>query len=179
MDLTRHSGHAVRVGALADALAMIGERTPPWSAGIDGDAGAIRYYCATMEDGNASHWDEAFASEVWGGLVAPPGMLQSWIIPLAWTPDGVRDVPSLSLRVPLPGPYLINLSTDCEHFEPLRVGDQVFFEEELVAISDEKHTRVGHGHLVTTRMDFSNQHGALLARVTNVLLRYQKPAVRP
>jgi len=47
----------------------------------------IKYYAAHLEDANPSYWDEDFATQAWGGIVSPPGMLMSWLMPLPWKPQ--------------------------------------------------------------------------------------------
>lgn len=157
---------------------MVGSHGPLREAEMAVSEAFIQYYCSTVEDANPSYWLEEFARRTWGGIVAPPAMLQSWIIPLAWRPDGARKIDVLAFRVPLPGAYPVNVSTDTEFFEPVRVGDLISFGEELLAVSEERTTGVGIGHFVTTAMKFYNQHGRLLARATNVLFRYDPVPAR-
>ncbi|HZV08279.1 MAG TPA: MaoC family dehydratase N-terminal domain-containing protein, partial [Novosphingobium sp.] len=103
---------------------------------------------------------------------APPGMLQTWTIPMQWRPEGARTVSVMCAKVPLPGDKPINVSTDFEFFEPVRVGDRLTMTDRLEAISPEKTTKVGTGHFITSVTEYRNQAGVLLARSTNVLFRY-------
>jgi acyl dehydratase len=137
------------------------------------NAPMVRHYAAMVRDGNASYWDEDFAERHWGGVVAPPGMLMTWLIPLEWKPGGVgRPLPLLTARVPLPGDTFINVSHDAEHFAPIRVGDHLNVVEELVDVSEAKRTSLGIGHFVTTVSTYRRQDGELVARATNVLYRF-------
>ena len=75
--------------------------------------------------------------------------------------------------MPLPGQTFINVDTDCEFLRPIRWGDHFSVYEEIVDISAEKNTRLGRGHFVTTCMNLLDTKGQLVARLTNVLYRYE------
>ena len=167
------SGLSLRIGTLEEGRAMIGTTGPTRYAALTVNAPMIQYFCGVVEDGNPGYWSEAFAEAQWGGIISPPSMLHSWVIPLPWQPEGVRPVSSLSMDVPLPGDKPINVSSDAEFFEPIRVGDRLDYTETLLSISDEKTTRIGTGHFVETALDVRRQDGVTVARVTNILFRYR------
>lgn len=167
------SGFQFRIGTYEDALKMVGAKGQTVEADIEVNAPMIQYYCATVEDGNPSYWSEEFARTQWGGLVAPPSMLQSWLLPLPWRPEGARVMRSVSIDVPLPGDKPINVSSDAEFFLPIRVGDRLSSTDELIAVSEEKQTKIGTGHFVTSRATIRNQRGEIVGRVTNILFRYK------
>ena len=152
---------------------MIGTTGPTRSAAMPVNAPMIRYFCGIVEDGNAGYWSDAFAEAQWGGIISPPAMLHSWAIPLPWQPEGAQLPTSLSMTVPLPGDKPINVSSEAEFFEPIRVGDMLDYTETLLSISDEKTTRVGTGHFVETVLDVRRQDGTIVARVSNILFRYR------
>ncbi|MET0380107.1 MAG: MaoC family dehydratase N-terminal domain-containing protein, partial [Spongiibacteraceae bacterium] len=134
---------------------------------------AIQYYCAAMQDPNPAYWDEKFATDYFGGFTAPPAMLQSWTVPLPWHPHGAPGLNSISIMVPLPGDRPINVSNDIEYFRPLYVGDIVSYFDQLMDVSEEKTTRVGTGHFITSVGEYRNQNDQLIARSTNILFRYR------
>jgi acyl dehydratase len=166
------TGYDIPVGTYEDAKAMVGTTTPVRVGEVDVNVPMIRHYAAMVRDGNASYWDDDFAEEHWGGVLAPPGMLMTWLIPIEWRPGGEAPVPLLTARVPLPGDTLINVSHDAEFFAPIRVGDHLGVVEELVDVSEEKRTSLGVGHFVTTVSTYRRQDGQLVARTTNVLYRF-------
>ena len=125
----------------------------------------IRSYCALVEDGNPAYWEQG---------VSPPGLLMTWGFPLPWAPGGDPPPSLFGFEVPLPGTHIINVSTDTEFLEPLRVGDRVSAVHEVLAVSDEKRTRLGRGHFVTTLSTYSRQDGTVVARNTNVVYRYDR-----
>jgi acyl dehydratase len=166
------TGYALPLGTLEDARAMIGKRTPPRHADAEVSSGRIQQFCAMTHDGNPSYWDPAFAVEAWGGVIAPPAMLESWLMPLEWSPWSSTPQPRLPARIPLPGRSMINGSNDATFHLPVRVGDRLTVEEELLSVSELKQTRVGDGHFVETLSVFSNQDGEVVAEVRNTLFRF-------
>jgi uncharacterized protein len=166
------TGYALPIGTLEDARAMIGKRTSPRYADAEVSSGRIQQFCAMTRDGNPSYWDPEFAAEAWGGIVSPPAMVEAWLTPLEWSPTSSAPEPRIMARVPLPGSSMINGSNDTTFHHPVRVGDLLSVEEELVSVSDLKQTRLGDGHFVETLSVFRNQDGAVVAEVRNTLFRF-------
>jgi acyl dehydratase len=86
---------------------------------------------------------------------------------------------TMVISAPLPGDKPVNVSTEFEYLAPVRIGDRLSMRDRLIDISDEKTTRVGVGHFITTRAEYRNQRGELVARDTNVLFRYRSPDTQP
>jgi len=173
--MTPHDAAGLRlaIGTYEDARAMIGHRSDVRVADCEVNEAMTRFFCAMAEDANPSYWDSEFAQRLWGGLVAPPGMLLVWFMPPWWRPDQEGPVPVLAARVPLPGDSMLSIKTDTEYFEPIRVGDRLRMVEELVDVSEEKQTRLGPGHFVTTVATVRRQDDTIVARHTHVLLRFK------
>jgi uncharacterized protein len=171
------SGIAFAIGPVEEGRAMIGRTSQPVTGQVAVCVSRIQEHAAVVEDANPGYWDEAFASEVWGGLIAPPAMIQTWTLPLSWSPEGPGILHGLAAQVAVPGDRPINVTTDVEYFEPVRVGDRLSVTDTLVSISDERKTALGKGHFVVTRSDYRNQRGTLVARATNTLLRYRASEV--
>jgi len=136
----------------------------------------IKYFASACEDSNPSFWREDFAAEQWGGLVSPPAMLVHWVLPPPWSPGepsgGQLAPPILMTRVPLPGNTVINISVDYTYHRPVVANDRLRMVEELVDVSEEKLTRLGPGHFVTTAATFYTAGDEVVATQTNVALRY-------
>ena len=92
-------------------------------------------------------------------------MLMGWLIP-PWLPNGERPVPSIAIRVPLPGTTFINASNDVELVMPILEGDRLNVVE-VVSVSPEKQTRVGVGHFVETCDSYYRADGSLVATNRN------------
>lgn len=166
------TGYDIAFGTYEEARAMIGHTTPVRFGHVDVNEAMIRQYAALVHDPNASYWDEDFARQQWGGVVAPPGMLMTWVMPIEWEPRGGTPVPLLTAQVPLPGDTFVNASNEVEFFVPIRVGDRLSVTEELAEVSPEKRTALGTGHFVTTVSTYRRQDGQIVARQTNVLFRF-------
>jgi acyl dehydratase len=136
-----------------------------------------QYYCAVLEDANPSYWDERFATQRWGGLIAPPGTLHVWMRAPVWHPQQTRqEPPVLAAGVPLPGRSLINVATDTTFHQPIRVGATLRSQETIDSISPERETRLGTGHFVTTTVEYTDDQGARIATRVNTLLRFNPGA---
>lgn len=133
----------------------------------------IKYFCSAIEDGNPLYWDREVANELYGGMISPPGMLMVWSMPQPWRPDGAREKPMLSIDVPAPGDEIINATTETEFLRPVREGDQLSFQEEIISITEEKNTKLGRGRFITSETTYRNQRGEVVARHRNILFRYQ------
>lgn len=157
------TGYSLPLGTLEDARAMIGRCTELRWADAEVSRGRIQQFCAMTHDGNPSYWD---------GGIAPPAMLEAWLMPLEWTPRSSVPEPRLPARVPLPGKSMINGGNDATFHRPVHVGDRLSVEEELLTVSDLKQTRLGDGHFVETLSIYRNQDGDIVAEVRNTLFRF-------
>ena len=163
------TGYALPIGTLEDARAMVGKRTPLRWAPAPVSLGRIQQFCAMTQDGNPSYWNDG---------IAPPAMLESWLMPLEWSPWSTTPEPRLPARIPLPGRSMINGGNDTTFHLPVRVGDRLSVEEELLSVSDLKQTRLGEGHFVETLSVFRNQDGDVVAEVRNTLFRFEPGEVK-
>jgi acyl dehydratase len=132
----------------------------------------IKYFCSAVQDANPIYWDRYEAEKRFGSIISPPGMIMVWSMPQPWRPDGARALPMLAIEVPAPGDTIINASTETEFLKPVRVGDRLNFQEEIVEVSPEKKTRLGVGRFITAMTTYRNQSGEVVARHKNILFRY-------
>jgi len=159
-------------GTYEQARTWVGTKSKARACEDDINWSAIKDFCSLARDANPNYWDEDAARSRYGTIVSPPGMLMVWQMRRRWNPSGPVEDPILATRVPLPGDTIINISTDSEFFRPMKLGDRLTVEEEIVDVSAEKRTRIGAGHFITTLSIFHNQHGELVARNRNVLFRF-------
>jgi len=164
-------------GTYEDALQMVGKPGNRVEAEFTVNWEMIKIYCAMEEDANPSYWDEDYARQQWGGIVAPPGLLLSWAMSLQWHPDKERQHYFVAMKIPLPGDTLINVGTTTEFHRHLFLGDRLAVEDQLVSVSEEKTTRLGIGHFLTPQANFFNQKNELIAVQSNQLFRYYVPEV--
>jgi uncharacterized protein len=168
----QESGFDLPFGTYEDARAMIGTRTEVTFATHEVTWALIEYFCAMVHDANASYWDEDFARRHWGGVVSPPALLMTLGMAPDWRPGDPRPRPMLAGTVPLPGTTVVSVGCDAEFFRPIRVGDRLNVEEELVDVSELKRTRLGNGHFLTTAATYRRGDGTPLARYSHELFRF-------
>jgi uncharacterized protein len=119
----------------------------------------IRHWVAALDDRNPVYLDEAFARTTrFGGLVAPPAMLQTWGMPSPQL-EGIAErggspvdasadnvIRALD-REGFTGTLATN--SELEFMRYLRPGDQLRLSNELESISSRKTTALGPGYFVT------------------------------
>ena len=169
--------------ALAAMRAMIGQ--PIGSTAVAPDPvnqPMIRHWAAAMEDQNPVYTDAAFAAATrFGGIVAPPMMLQTWTMP---TPQ-IRGIAArggspveggTNMLAPLDeAGFIATLATNSE-FEIvryLRLGEVISSTMVIESISEKKKTRIGPGHFLTWVTTFRDEQGAVVGRQTFRILKFK------
>jgi hypothetical protein len=143
----------------------------------------IRHWAAAFEDANPVYTDPgAAAASRFGGVVAPPLMLQTWTMA---TPQiaGIADRGGSPVEADGPGlltvldeaGFTATLATDSEVEVDryLRLGEEVTAETVLEAISDEKSTRLGPGHFVTWVTTYRDGHGQPVGHQRMRILKFR------
>jgi uncharacterized OB-fold protein len=144
----------------------------------------IRHWCEVMGDENPIY-TEASAAEhsVHGGIVAPPTMLQTWILEgfgMAAPPSAPRDKQQELHAVFDAEGYTGVVATNCDqgYDRYLRPGDQVTATTVIETISQEKATALGIGYFIETRTTFEDQNGERIGWMVFRVLKF-KPAQQP
>lgn len=141
----------------------------------------IRHWCEAIGDRNPVYTDaEAAGSSVHGRVVAPPTMLNAWV--MAPGPGGrVRDsddpyeqLTALLAERGFTSVVAVNCDQTYERY--LRPGDRVTMRTVIDNISDEKTTALGVGHFVTTRQDYFDADDKLVGSMGFRILRFRPPA---
>lgn len=137
----------------------------------------IRHWVEAMGDENPVYVDEEAASaSVHGGVIAPPVSLQAWVMrgikPRPATGGSKQD--ELMNLIDGAG-YTSVVATNCEqeYVRPLRVGERLSTRSVLDSISEEKATGLGVGHFVTTRIEYTNDDGELVATMLFRILKFK------
>ena len=154
----------------------------------------IRHWVEAMGDENPVYVDDDAARAAgFTGVVAPPAMLQAWVM------RGYRasmDVERARAAGAGSGPAnaqeelfsLLDLAgftsvvaTNCEqqYLRPLVLGDVLSASSVIESVSGEKHTALGDGHFVTSRTDITDQHGATVATMRFRILRFRPRSAAP
>jgi acyl dehydratase len=119
----------------------------------------IRHWAAAFEDDNPIYTDAEFAQQSrFGGIVAPPCMLQTWTMA---TPQITGIAARGGSPVELEGPSLISVLDDAGYVATLAsnsefeieryvgLGETLTASTVIASISEEKQTRVGRGFFLT------------------------------
>ncbi|HUA94551.1 MAG TPA: bifunctional MaoC family dehydratase N-terminal/OB-fold nucleic acid binding domain-containing protein [Acidimicrobiales bacterium] len=147
----------------------------------------IRHWVEAMGDHNPVYVDEAAAvANGFPGVIAPPTMLQAWVM------RGLRATAALEaaraagtvgggsaqddlMALLDEGGFTSVVATNCEqeYFRPLVLGDRLTASSVIESVSPEKHTGLGDGHFVTTRLEFVDQAGERVASMTFRILKFR------
>lgn len=121
-----------------------------------------------MGDANPAYSDETRARDsVHGQLVAPPAMLQAWVLAgLEMASVSPETAEPANLQQELHAllseyGYTSVLATNCEqrYSRYLRPGDEISGTTTIESISDEKATALGTGYFIDSRTRFRDQRG--------------------
>ena len=144
----------------------------------------IRHWVDAIGDHNPVYLDAEFAATTrFGGIVAPPAMLQTWTMGRP-TIQGLRerggapsDVESRMLSLLDAAGYKSIVATNSElEFERyLRLGDRLHSSTVFESVSDEKTTARGRGYFVTWVTTYVDDAGEVVGRQRFRVFKF-KPA---
>jgi acyl dehydratase len=156
--------------------ALIGQESQPRHAPYAINEAMARFWCEMVEDPNPIYFDEAYAARTWlKEPFAPPAMLFTWGMQPVW-PDDERHESMIS-RLQFPGgTTTLAVNATQEYLLPLRYGDRLAITNQIASIGEEKTTRLGSGHFVTTLDTFRNQRGEIAGTHSFTLLMYAPSA---
>ena len=153
----------------AELAALVGQEAGAPSLSWDAvNVPMIRHWVEAMGDDNPVYLsDEAARAAGYPSLIAPPTMLQSWIMRglkvsneveaarAAGTLQGVG--PNDRMMTLLDDEGLTSVvATNCDqrYARPLVVGDRLLVRSVIESISEPKRTGLGTGRFITTRQDY-------------------------
>ena len=154
----------------------------------------IRHWVEAMDDFNPVYVDDEAARRFgFPGIVAPPTMLQAWIMRGLRASNEVEVARAEGRRLDTYSPmenlmalldeagFTSVVATNCDqHYErPLVLGDVISATSTIAEISPEKQTALGQGHFMTTRLDYHDQHGELVATMRFRILKFKPGAKGP
>jgi acyl dehydratase len=143
----------------------------------------IRHWAAAFEDHNPVYTDPDLAAKTrFGGIVAPPLMLQTWTMATP-TITGIAERGGSPVESAGAGPLSVfdaagfngTLATDSE-FEIdryLRLGETVSASTVVESISEEKSTRLGRGYFVTWVTTYTVESGEVVGRQRFRILKFR------
>lgn len=137
----------------------------------------INNWVGALGDANPVYVDEeAAATTRHGGLIAPPGMLQTWTMD-APREDEDGPWPRVLEALDAAG-YTSVVATNYEHdyLRELRPGDHIRQRTTVEDIGEEKRTALGVGRFVTVKHTYLDQHDEVVGIGRMRLLKFRPPA---
>ena len=166
----------------AEIQAFVGKPIGPPTVARDAvNEAMIRQWCDAMGEEHPAYLSNDSAKDtVHGEVVAPPTMLQAWVMEGWVMHEGFEEPRNEQHRlhkVMNEAGYTGVLGTNTEeHYTRyLKVGDVVTAETLIDHISEEKATGAGIGYFITTRTNFTDQNGEEIGWMTFRVLKF-KPA---
>ncbi|MBE0479508.1 MAG: MaoC family dehydratase N-terminal domain-containing protein [Dehalococcoidia bacterium] len=155
--------------------AMVGQEAGPFLAPNAVNEAMIRHWCEAMEDGNPLYSDEEYAAgSKYGGIIAPPQMVQAYCMPPLWPKRAISDPQAKAVQMMDDAGYkgVVATTTSQEYFQPMRLGDRLSYTIKLVNVSPEKTTRLGRGHFLTSEYTYRNQKGEVVCVQPFTVLKF-------
>ncbi len=147
----------------------------------------IRHWVDALDDRNPVYLDEEFAATTrFGGIVAPPAMLQAWTMPRpriegiaerGGAPGEMRfDNPIIALDE---AGYVGTLATnsELEFVRYLRPGDHLHLSTEVESILNRKTTALGKGYFVTWVTTYTNGDDEVVGRQLFRILKFDPTTI--
>lgn len=152
--------------------AEIGQKSEPWTCEVDKTA--VRMFARSVGHTDPVYYDEAEAKKAgYRSLPCPPGYLGTPVFD-----PRTSDSTFGGRRGRGPGPQpsrplkrILNGGTDIEYFEDICAGDVLTATNHIAALEERKGS-IGDMLITTTKTEYTNQDGKLVAIVTGTGIRY-------
>ncbi len=149
----------------------------------------MRHWVDALDDRNPVYLDEEQAASTrFGGVVAPPAMLQTWTMARPRI-EGIAERGGAAGEIAADNPlttlgdagYTGTLATNSElEFERyLRPGDRLQSSTVLESISDRKTTAIGRGYFVTWVTTYTDSAGEVVGRQRFRILKFDPSSAGP
>lgn len=159
------------------------ETGDPVPAPDDVNKPMIRHLVETVGDRNPVYVDEELAAQsIFGGVVAPPTMLQAWVMVGIEGPKREGDGPYERMNALLFSrgfTSVVGTNSEQTYRRYLKPGDKLLMRTVIDSISDEKTTGLGTGHFVSTRQDYYDEAGELVGSMLFRIFRFRPKAKQP
>lgn len=184
-DLARMSTAATAPGMLLDAAALLVEA----QSFVGGPAGEkrvgtdpvnlamVHHWCSALGDTNPAYLDPDYAAgSPRGQLVAPPGMLQTWIMDAPRDVDPGSDDEVLQRLDQAGYTSVVAVNYEHEYRRELRHGERISVASRAEDLSPEKQTALGPGVFTTVAYEYTTDDGEVVAVGRMRLLKFRPPA---
>ncbi len=136
----------------------------------------IRHWCEAIQDANPVYTDRDYAATSrYGGIIAPPAMVQAHCTPPLWPEQETAPDPIfLAVRTCVEAGCSASLGVSMayEFLHPLCPGDEIIYRIKLLSVSPRKSTKVGTGHFLAAEYHYSNQTGLPVCRQVLTVFQY-------
>lgn len=137
----------------------------------------IRHWVEAMGDENPVYVDaEAAAKSVHGERIAPPVMLQAWVM-RGFKPRPTAGASPLDEMMSLMDAegFSSVVATNCEqeYHRMLHLGDHLRCRSVMDSVSEEKQTALGQGHFVTTRLEYETLEGEPVGKMLFRIFKFK------
>ncbi len=147
----------------------------------------IRHWVDALDDRNPVYLDKEFAATTrFGGIVAPPAMLQTWTMARPRI-EGIAERGGAPVEMkpdnPIPvldeAGYVGTLATnsELEFVRYLRPGDHLHFSTEVESISKRKTTALGKGYFLTWVTTYTTGDGEVVGRQLFRILKFDPTTI--
>jgi uncharacterized OB-fold protein/acyl dehydratase len=137
----------------------------------------IRHWVEAVGDRLPIYTDpDAAAKTVHGEVIAPPVMLQAWVMRgIAPRPTAGASKQDQLMQLLDDAGFSSVVATNCEqeYDRMLRLGDHLRTRSVIDSISEEKATGLGVGHFVTTRVEYETLDGEPVGRQLFRILKFK------
>lgn len=164
---------------IAQARTQLGGPPGPLRVGRDPvNLPMVHHWCQALDDQNKAYLDEEFAAQTRGHLIAPPGMLQTWIMDAPREEAGAHDD---VMRLLDEAGYTSVVATNYEHeyYRELQHGERISVRSVAEDLSEEKQTALGRGYFVTVKHDYLTDDGELVGIGRMRMLKFTPPEKKP
>lgn len=166
---------------MAQARALVGHeygRIYAWDAV---NQPMIRQWCEAMGVDNPLYLDGQSARARFGANVAPPTMLQVWVLAGLkgeYPPGSATDNPYEVLQIIERNGFasVVAVNSEQTYTRYLKEGDRLSFSSQIESISEQKTTALGTGFFVTQRLDFYDQHDCQVGQMRFRLFKFRPAA---
>ncbi len=168
---------------------LVGKFSPQRDPHDEVSESDIRHWCEVMHDANPLYRDTEYArNSEYGGMIAPPAMVQAWSLGSMKTalnqfveeklafPDDPNN--RLTEQVVKAGYTGVMATAQVQTYKaPIKPGDTIYFKLGVSQISEYDHfTRQGVGRYYMIVYTFENQDGEEVCFCTFRVLVYKPPA---
>lgn len=135
-----------------DRKALLNMHLPPVTMGVE--KGHIKRFAEAIGDSNPLWVDESS-----GGVIAPPTFLRIMITEL----PAPREL--------APFPQMLDGGSDWTYMKAVRPGDIITAVTRFVSVN-QRNIAIGAAVVLVLETDYTNQHGEVVAKQRNTLIRY-------